>query len=255
MASTPSPPNPVTTAQAQTASNIATANATQETNDVNQNTPYGSLTYTQNGTNPDGTANVTANTSLSPQIQNLENSNIAGAQTESNTENQLLGNVSSSLAQPVNLGESADEQRLDQLAVGSVAPQQQQATASQQQQLYDQGLRPGDEAYNNATGNLAQQQNQQLNDLYLQGHTTATSDALQQQNEPLNELSALRSGSQVSQPSIGATSTPTTSVAGTNTAGIAQQDYADQLSASNAAMGGLFGLGGTLGGAAIKAFA
>ena len=51
----PSPPDPVATANAQETLNKNTAIYQAEMNNVNQTTPYGSLTYTQTGTNPDGT--------------------------------------------------------------------------------------------------------------------------------------------------------------------------------------------------------
>ena len=64
--SAPTPPDPVATAAAQTKSNIDTAKATQAMNMVNQNTPLGSLTYSQTGTTPDGYPIYTANTTLTP---------------------------------------------------------------------------------------------------------------------------------------------------------------------------------------------
>ena len=73
---------------------------------------------------------------------------------------------------------------------------------------------------------------------------------------PLNQLSALQSGSQVAQPSFSSPSQ--TSVNPTNVAGIVNSAYQNSLNASNAGtasnnslMGGLFGLGGSLGAAAL----
>jgi len=45
----PDPPNPIYTAAAQTGSNVSTAVANANLNNVNQVTPYGSLTYNQTG--------------------------------------------------------------------------------------------------------------------------------------------------------------------------------------------------------------
>ena len=77
----------------------------------------------------------------------------------------------------------------------------------------------------------------------------ALAQALQQRQLPLNEITALMSGGQVNQPTFG--STPQTSVANTDVAGITQQAYDNSLipwkqdvASKNAMMGGLFGLGG-----------
>ena len=74
-----------------------------------------------------------------------------------------------------------------------------------------------------------------------------------QRNQPLNEITALLSGSQVSNPAQMSAATPQTGVANTNIAGMIQQDYQNRLGASQGAMGGLFGLGGSLLGAAGNA--
>jgi len=47
--SAPQPPNPITTAAAQTSTNVQSAVANAFLNNVNQNTPYGSLMYNQSG--------------------------------------------------------------------------------------------------------------------------------------------------------------------------------------------------------------
>lgn len=59
--SAPTPPDPQETAGAQTATNIGTAIAQQQLNNINQVTPYGSLTYTQQ-TNPNYDPNFQAPT-------------------------------------------------------------------------------------------------------------------------------------------------------------------------------------------------
>src|SRR3990167_7559239 len=51
--SPPAAPDPVKTAAAQTASNKETAYWNAVLNNVNQNTPYGSIAYTQNDVSPD----------------------------------------------------------------------------------------------------------------------------------------------------------------------------------------------------------
>ncbi len=78
----PTPPSPTQTAGAQTAENIGTATANAYLGNVNQVTPFGSLTYDQTGTHtvtgPDGELHevptFTATQTLSPDQQQIANS-------------------------------------------------------------------------------------------------------------------------------------------------------------------------------------
>ena len=256
MVSTPSPPNPVTTAQAQGTINKDTAISQSELNNVNQNTPYGSIAYNQTGTAGDGTPQFTATTTLSPQLQALENSNISNAQGNSNLEGQLQGNAASTLATPLNLGPNATSAYLDKLNQSTMDPQWSTSQDQLDQQLYDKGVTPGSEAYDTAMRNFSQQKSDAYNNMYLQGQNTAMTALEAQYNEPLNALAALQSGSQVSQPGVGQTAqTAQTGIQPANYAGLVQSNYQNQLQSSNAAMGGMFGLGGSLlGGAARNGF-
>jgi hypothetical protein len=104
--SAPAAPDPVKTAQAQTASNVDTATAQAALNNVNQNTPYGATSFQQTGsyTTPGGQVipTYTQNTQLSPLgstiltgTQGVEAGLIPTAQT-------LAGQASSSLTNPLN---------------------------------------------------------------------------------------------------------------------------------------------------------
>ena len=138
-----------------------------------------------------------------------------------------------------------------------MTPQFERDDQAMRTQLINSGIRPGSAAWGTEMGRLSQNKNDALNSLLLSGHQTAVNDILTERNQPLNEISALMSGSQVSQP--GYTNTPNTQVAGTDYAGMVQNNYNNQMkqyqadvSSNNAAMGGMFGLGGTLGSAALK---
>ena len=243
----PTPPDPYATAAAQTASNKETSNYQQSLNMINQNTPYGSVNYNQTGTNAStGAPTYTATTQLSQPMQNLVNSGISNSQGNADLEGMLLHNSQSQLSQPMNLGWGATEQNLDALGAKTLQPQMQQQNDQLSQKLYNQGLRPGMENYDNAQRAPAGAQGMQWNNMYLQGHQQAVNDITQQYNSPLNALSALRSNSQVSQPGVGQTAaTPQTGVQGTNIAGLIEQNYQSQMAQNNASMGGLFGLGGS----------
>lgn len=225
-----------------------------EMNNQNQVTPYGNITYNQTGTAADGTPQFTATTSLSQPMQNLVNSNISNAQGNSNLEGQLQQNAASTIAKPLDLSWGATEANLDALNKNTLDPQWQQQQDQLDQQLYNKGLTPGSDGYDTAMRNFNQQKSDAYNNMYLQGHNTAVNDITQQYNSPINTLSALQSGSQVSQPGVGQTaSTAQTGIQPANYAGLVQQNYQNQLQSQNASMGGLFGLGGTLGGGLLQA--
>lgn len=249
----PQAPSPTATAAAQTGSNISTATANSLLNQVNQTTPYGSLTYKQTGTNSyfDPTLNkdvtlpsFTANTTLSPDQQTmLDQQNKFGIQS-----NQLglqqLGQVAQQYATPLNLN-TATETNLDNLAKTRLDPQWQQNQQQFTQSMANQGLQPGSAAYDNASRDFNQAKNDAYNSMYLSGRSQAVNEALTQYNQPLNTANALRSGGQVSQPQF--VNTPQTGVAGTDVAGLINNNYNQQNANYQANMGAL----GSLGSAAL----
>jgi hypothetical protein len=121
-----------------------------------------------------------------------------------------------------------------------------------QQQQYGQNLASG------TFGNAAQQQlyGQNLSGANLQNSASAQAlnQALGLYNQPLNSYNALATGAQVQNPTFG--SVPTSTQQGTDVAGITNSAYQNQLQAYQQQMSGinnLFGLGGSLGAAAILA--
>jgi hypothetical protein len=123
--------------------------------------------------------------------------------------------------------------------------------------LSNKGIQIGSAAWNDAMTQFGQTKNDAYNQLYLNGNQQAFNQAVAERNQPINEITALMSGSQVSNPNF--TSTPQANVAGTDYAGMVQnefnnqtQQYNTQVGQQNAMAGGLFGLGGTLGAAGMK---
>src|SRR5688572_12664572 len=86
----PSPPDPMSTAKAQSQMNRETAVTQQGLNMVDQYTPQGSLNYTQQGKWDDGTPRFAATTSLSPEQQGLYNQQ---TQLAGGVNNLALGQV------------------------------------------------------------------------------------------------------------------------------------------------------------------
>lgn len=253
----PAAPDPVKTAQAQSASNKDTAVAQYGLNATNQVTPNGSLTYNQIGTWSDGTPRFEATTSLSPQQQalydktNVTQNNLADIGTSQSAKiGQLLNS-------PLDLN-TATEGKIDELGRARLDPQFQREGAALDTSLINKGIRPGSTAWNDAHTQFSQQKNDAYNQLYLSGRGQGAQEALTQRNQPINEISALLSGSQVSQP--GFTNTPSPGVAPTDVIGAQQQSlnqqnvgYNAQVANQQAMTNGLFKLGSTaLGGWAMS---
>lgn len=240
----------------------AAAEATAAGNRVSQYTPYGSFVYSQQGTDSEGNPMWAATTSLSPEQQKLLDIQNKTSLGLGQLQQQGLGYVENMLANPfdtsklaqtgINPGETMQDSIMRRLQ-----PQMQQQSDAFDARMANQGIVPGTQAYENAKRSFDQQQNDLLTSAVIQG--TQTGLAANQQgfnqlgyirNEPINTLNAIRSGSQVTNPTFGQTA------AGPDLLGATQAGYNAQLGAANAQnaaqnsfTSGLMGLGGTLGGA------
>lgn len=235
----PSPPDPQQTADAQTASNKETAAYQAALNSTNQITPYGSLTYSQNGTWSNGAPRYTATQSLSPQQLGILRTNEKTQRTLADIGLDQSGKVRNILNTPFDLNAEADN-RYNDLARARLDPQWDQRAQQNEQDLINRGIRPGSEAYDTMQNQFNQNRNDAYNSMYLQGKQLFDTEATAQRNQPLNEISALMSGSQLQAPNF--VSTPQTGVANTDVAGITQNAYNAQAQQQSSMMGGLFGL-------------
>lgn len=259
---TPQPaaaPDPTATANAQTASNKATAQTQYELGATNQVTPTGSLTYNQSGTFADGTPQFTATTALSPEQQQLYNTNTQSQQNLADIGVSQSSKIGDLLNTPFNT-DTATADKIQGIQNEFLDPQWTKQQAALQTQLFNQGVRPGSDAYNTAMTNFSNQRQQGYDQSYLDSYNTGQQAALTQRNQPINEISALLSGSQVSQPNFA--QTPTPGVAPTDVIGAQQQSlnqsnvgFNAQTATNNAMLSGLFGLGSAgLGGWAYGGF-
>ncbi len=248
-AAQPPAPDPVKTAQAQTESNVKTATTQQQLNMVDQTNPYGTQSYTQNGTWADGTPRYSMNTKLSdPEQRNQDQ------QWEFDNLTNTLGinqtkKLTGLLDTPFKLDNAATEGRLMELGRKRLDPILAERNAALESKLYNQGVMPGTEAYTRAMRADTEGQNDAYNQLLLSGRATANTELTAERNQPINEITALMSGGQVNQPQFG--NTPQAGVANTDIAGITQQGYENALlpwktenANKQAMMGGLFSLGG-----------
>jgi hypothetical protein len=259
--SAPAAPNYAAAAQETAQGNLDAARAATAANRVNQVTPYGNLDYTISGEDPYGNPTWTATTSLSDVGQQLLNNQNAASLGLGGTINAALGRVQSTMGQEFNPnlpstgfdpGQSYQDAYMQRLA-----PQLEQNREATQARLANQGIAPGTQAYENAMRQQAQRENDLLLGATTQGFgvgSQANQQAFNQEmtkyNMPLNTLSALRSGSQVQNPSF-VNSAQQATTGGADILGAAQMGYNAQMGDFNAKQAaqqsfnqGLMGLAG-----------
>jgi hypothetical protein len=146
----------VQAAQANAQGNLGGALQATAANRINQQTPYGSLQYQQTGTDAQGNPIWSANQNLSPELQNLTQSSLAGLQASQ--ANPMYG---------INPGDTYSNAIMQRLA-----PQQSQAREALDAQLANQGIMPGSEAYNRAKVLQGQTQNDALTSAIVGGMQT-----------------------------------------------------------------------------------
>ena len=267
--SAPAAPDYVGAAKETAAGNLDAARATAAANRTNQITPYGNLIYTANpGTDPYGNTLYTATQTLSPDQQKiaeqtsaLSSGLLGSAQSGLNYANEILSKPGVDTSKLPSTGFNPGQSYQDAM-MARLSPQIDRENAQLEQQLANRGIAAGTDAYNQAKQLQAQNQNDRLNQATVQGLNAglaANQQGFQQQAynqmQPINVINALRTGSQVQNPSF--VNTPQqANTAGPDILGATNAQYQNQLSAYNAqqAAGGGF-LGGlmSLGGSALMA--
>jgi hypothetical protein len=255
--SAPAPPDPKQTSAAQTGTSVATAIANSNLQNVNQVTPNGNLTFNQSGTTKftdpyTGQSydipSFTATQTLSPDQQKLYDLNNQTQQNLGQIGVDQSAKIGSLLGTNVDLNNDAVEGRLMDLGSKRLDPMFARQADALATQLANQGIQPGSAAWKAQMDQFQQGKNDAYNQLLLNGRGQSVQEILTERNQPLNEISALMSGSQVSQPNFINKQMPT--IPTTDTAGIINSNYQQQFqnyqteSANrNALLGGLFGLG------------
>lgn len=258
--SAPPAPDYAGAAVATAQGNADAARIAAKANRVSQYTPYGSLTYTNNiNGDPD---QWRADVSLSPDQQYLLDANNKVSQGLADLSNTGLGYVQNMMdrpfdqgalpSSPINAGQTAQDAIMSRLQ-----PTWNNKQSSLETQLANQGIARGTEAYTNAMRDFNYARNDAENQAALSGINAgqqARQQAIQEQsffrNEPINTLNAVRTGAQVTNPTFSNVPQQATT-AGPNYSQAAQQAYSSALgnynadqAGNNAAMSGLFNLGG-----------
>ncbi|MFJ6323826.1 MULTISPECIES: tail fiber domain-containing protein [unclassified Rhizobium] len=255
----PTPPDPTQTAAAQTATNVDTAIANAGLGHTNQITPDGSLTYNVTGhttmTDQNGKTyqlpTYTATQAYSPENQAIYDQTQATKLGLSKLANNETQKISGLLGTDLDLSSGNIDKYTNDHYLTGFNNQWDRSQASLDQSLADKGIQIGSAAYNNAQRDFSTNK-QAANDQFLGDmYSNAQNAIITQRNQPINEISALMSGSQINQPNY--VNTPSTQLPTVDQAGLINQNYQDQLgiynqqlAKSNAAMGGLFGLGSSL---------
>lgn len=263
----PAAPDPAKTAQAQGAANVETARAQAALNNVSQYGPTGSAVYTKLPGDQ-----YRLDTTLSPnQQQLLTKGEELGIGARDLAVGQL-GRIEDAVAQPFNYeglpaapqADEAARSRVVSDIMSRMDPQFDRDRAALESRLASQGINLGSQAYSQGMDELGRNRNDariqadlaglaEMQGMFNMG-SAARNQGIQERAyaraQPINEAAALMgTGQQVQMPQFGGT--PQTGVAATDVTGPIMQAYNAKMAqwnaqnqATNAALGGLFGLGG-----------
>ena len=262
----PSPPDPKETAAAQTGTNVSTAVANAYLNNVNQVTPDGSLSYETSGTyswtdpSTGETYEIprfTATQSLSPQQQAIQDQSQGAELNLATLANNQSGFLNDYMAKPFNYDPGEHENWALGLYDKLNSENRDQGQEGLATRLSNQGIKLGSEAYDRAMQNYDTSAMNARDRFLLDSYNTGFNTASAERNQPINEITALLSGSQVSQPNF--VNANMGSIPTTDFAGISANNYQQRLQQIQhnnqlyqPLMGGLFGLGaGALSGGVI----
>lgn len=254
--SAPAAPDYTAAANATAAGNLEAARFATTANRANQYTPYGSLEWNDLGNDRwEQRVNLTDEGQALLDQSNRTSQNLAELQDEASSRvagQQAAGWGDENLVRSTfNPGETAQD-----AIMRRTQPMLDRSRASAETRLANQGIQQGSEAWRNAQDDIGRQENDAYSQAALQGISTgqqARQQGIQEQQyfntRDLNALNALRTGSQVTNPTFGGYAQQATT-AGPDLMGAARSTYDAQLAnsnAENAEMGGLtsglFGLG------------
>lgn len=254
------PEDPVKVAGAQTGANISTATANAWLGNINEYTPDGSTEFKQTGTQQVWDPNqnkymdvptFSRYTSLSPEQAAIQAQTNGAELNLAKTANQQANFLSEYLGKPFDGSNAATEARIIELGRQRLDPMLARQDEDLRTRLANQGIRAGSAAYDREMQLQNQSRNDAMNQLILSGRGQAFSEAQATRNQPINEITALLSGSQVSQPEFMGANMP--KIPTTDYAGLYQQDFNNRMGVwqqknaqQQSMLGGLLGFGGSL---------
>lgn len=219
-----------------------------DANRINQQTPFGSVTYGPNG----------ATTQYSPEQQAILDALQRNQQGLGGTASNLIGDTSGMYSEAPDFSEAAGTQTNINMQRFSdyMNPTFTRQTEEQDNRLRNQGLTPGTPAYDRASRELQLNQGQVTSQALNQYQQNAFNQAQQQYQQPLNTIQQLMGLSQPAglnqsfvNPYTNDQTAPNLIGAQANTASQAQAKYEADLKNYQAALSGAVGLAGTAMGA------
>ncbi len=256
----PPPPDPRETSAASTSTNVGTAVANAFLGNVNQVTPDGSLTYDQTDTytwNDPYTGKsyeiprFTATQTLSDNQQAIKDETDSAQFNLAGLANEQSGQLRDHLATPIDLSTENVQNYINTHHMDDFDKQWNNQKSDYETQLSNQGIKLGSDAYTRAMSEFSDNRSNARDNLYGNMYGQAQNSISGERNQKVNEISALLSGSQVSQPNYVNTSMP--NIATTDVAGIINNEYAQRLgiwqqeqAQKQGLLGGLFGLGASI---------
>lgn len=245
--SAPTPHNPVQTAATQQNYNTNAGLQSQSGSMVNQSNPWGSLTYTQTGTNQYGQPIYSARTTLSPDQQALYRM-LTGTQASAGglAKGTLASGGYGGPNNIVGTTNSLTNQRMSDY-LKSVQPEFDRQTANLDNQLRNQGIMPGTPAYIQQMQNLQQTQGQTVAGAAAQFQPQAYQEAVSSYQLPLQTAQQLAAFGAPQSPTSAFTNTPALNIQPANYTGavasadqMAQQAYQAQLAQQSSMLNSIF---------------
>lgn len=207
--------------------------------------------FYRTGGNPDQWSSTVT---LNPEVQKIVDQRLSAQQQGYDELQQYLSDIGDESVIPravVNPGQTAQ-----QAIMARLNPQFQTQEEDVRTRLYNQGVRPGTEAWDNEFRNFSQGRNDAYSQAALYGinlDNQARERALQEQLLPMNAIQGYANGTQVQMPQF-TDYAQQANVAAPDLMGAGQAAYGADMNAYNAdqaaqanTMSGLFSLGGALG--------
>lgn len=259
----PDPPDPYETAAAQTQQNFYTTLMNQSLGTTDQETPYGTLDYTQTGydtiVGPDGKVykvpKYKATVALSNAAQSAVGNNINAANNMAALASQQSARLGSILgSQPAISGAATTRKAAEEALMSRLNPQLDRDRESLRTTLANQGIREGSVAYDRAMGRFGEQANDARMQAIINSGAEQSRDIQNQlavRSAPINEITAAMSGGQVNMPQF--TNAPGVTMENVPTGEYIQnayegelQSWQTQVQSQTQLMGGVLGLFGSI---------
>ena len=255
--SPPAPTPPKETSSAATGTNVSTAIANSYLNNMNEYTPDGTRTFDKTGSESitDPFTNQTyeiprfsVTQTYSPEQQAIRDESQGAQFNMAQLANNQSGFLNDYMADPFSYNSGEHEAwsgNLYDKLNGSANARNDEDLRSR---LANQGIKAGSDAYDREMRNLETAQGDNRSRFMLDSFNTGFGQAQATRNQPINEITALLSGSQVSQPNF-ATNPQASNIPTTDNAAIIgnydnarYQQWAAKQAALGSALGGFGGL-------------